>query len=481
MVTLNASNIIVLMSDEHTRSVMGAYGNPLVQTPALDGLAASGVRFDNAYTPSPICISARASFATGTQVFEHRCWSSAEPYYGQQQSWMHRLRAQGHAVVAIGKQHYRAAADDTGFSEQILPMYLANKGKGWPQGLLRRPLGDFPGATEMAALLGPGETQYTQYDRDITAAAIEWLEQQPVTNGKPWILFVSFICPHFPLSAPRQFYDWYREVELPLPYDRDPRQRLTHPVIDEMRRFWDYADYFDSETEIEGLRNYYGLCSFLDDNIGQVLAALKTSGHAGNTRIIYTSDHGDMIGNHGIWGKSYMYEDSVGIPLTFSGPGIHPASNATPVSLTDLSATIEQAVGGETTEVGRAWQGRALQGFIEQPEPERPILSEYHDGGSPCGIYMLRQGAWKYIYFAEGHPALLFDIDRDSRELHNLADDTAHADIVRALDAQLLQILDPEEINRQAFADQAQKIADLGGLDAIRNMPSFNHTPLQQD
>ncbi len=478
---MSASNIIILMSDEHTRSVMGAYGNPLAFTPTLDRLAASGVRFNNAYTPSPICISARASFATGTQVFEHRCWSSAEPYYGQRQSWMHRLRAQGHAVVAIGKQHYRSATDDTGFSKQILPMYLANSGQGWPQGLLRRPLGEFPDAAEMAALLGPGETQYTQYDRDITAAASRWLEQQPVTSTKPWVLFVSFICPHFPLSAPQRFYDMYHAVELPEPYDRDPTQQLKHPVIDAMRRFWDYADYFEPETEIEGLRNYYGLCSFLDDNIRQVLAALEAAGHAGNTRIIYTSDHGDMTGNHGIWGKSYMYEDSVAIPLIFSGPGIHPATNSTAVSLTDLAATIEQAVGGENAQVDGAWQSRPLQGFITQPEPERPILSEYHDGGSPCGIFMLRQGAWKYIYFAEGHPALLFNIDGDPQELHNLADDAAHADIVRTLSSQLRQILDPEAINRQAFADQAQRIAQLGGLDAIREMPSFNHTPLEQD
>ena len=118
--------------------------------------------------------------------------------------------------------------------------------------------------------------------------------------------------------------------------------------------------------------------------------------------------------------------------------------------------------------------------FISQPEPERPILSEYHDGGSPCGIFMLRQGPWKYIYFAAGPPALLFNIDRDPRELHNLADDAAQADSVRTLSSQLRQILDPEEVNRQAFADQAQKIAELGGLEAIRNMPSFNLTPLEQ-
>jgi len=470
-----ANNVLVLMSDEHTRSVMGAYGNTLVHTPALDKLANDGVRFENAYTPSPICISARASFATGTQVFEHRCWSSAEPYYGQQQSWMQRLRARGHDVVCIGKQHYRSAADDCGFSEQILPMYLTNGGRGWPQGLQRKPMGDFSEAAEMAIIIGPGETSYTQYDRNITTAAVDWFDRRAASD-KPWVLFVSFICPHFPLSAPLQFYDMYRDVELPRPYDQDAGLRPGHPVIDEMRQFWNYADYFDQDSEVEGLKNYYGLCSFLDDNISQVLAALDNSGQTDNTQIIYTSDHGDMTGNHGIWGKCYMYEDSVGIPMTLSGPGIEPGVNQTPVSLTDMAATIEQAVSGEVAGVENSWRSRPLQNFITTPEVERPVLSEYHDGGSPCGFFMLRKGRWKYVYFSEGHPALLFDMKKDSRELVNLADDLEHADTVSELRDQLFQILD-----RQAFADQARMIETLGGMEVILAMPSFNHTPIDSD
>ncbi|MCP4470399.1 MAG: sulfatase-like hydrolase/transferase, partial [Gammaproteobacteria bacterium] len=292
-----ANNVLVLMSDEHTRSVMGAYGNSVVHTPALDKLANEGVRFEHAYTPSPICIPARASFATGTQVFEHRCWSSAEPYYGQQQSWMHCLRDKGHEVTSIGKLHCRSAADDTGFSEQILPMYLANDGKGWPQGLQRKPMADFPGTRELATLLGPGETSYTRYDRDITAAAVDWLHRRESAVRPPWVLFVSFICPHFPLSAPPQFYDLYRDVDLPRPYDRDDSTRLRHPVIDAMRQFWDYADYFDADGETLGLKNYYALCSFLDDNVGQVLRALEASGQADNTQIIYP---GKFINMHNL-------------------------------------------------------------------------------------------------------------------------------------------------------------------------------------
>jgi len=472
------NNVLVLMSDEHTRSVMGAYGNSQVQTPALDKLAYDGVRFEHAYTPSPICISARASFATGTQVFEHRCWSSAEPYYGQHQSWMMRLRDQGHQVVSIGKQHYRSALDDCGFSEQILPMYLANEGRGWPQGLQRRPIGRFDETAEMAAILGPGETSYTQYDRDVTAAAIEWLQQPNPTPGTPWVLFVSFICPHFPLSAPREFYDLYQDMKMPAAYDRDAKLRLQHPVVDVMREFWDYADYFDEDSEVEGLRNYYGLCSFLDDNIGQVVAALEDSGQRDNTQIVYTSDHGDMIGNHGIWGKCYMYEDSVGIPMTLTGPGIEAGVNTTPVSLTDLASTIESAVGAEVVAPEGSWQGRPLQGFANVPEPERPILSEYHDGGSPCGFFMLRQGRWKLVYFSEGHPPLLFDMETDPDEISNLADNPEQARRLEQLKNQLFSILDPELVNNQAFDDQARAIAALGGMESILAMPSFNHTPL---
>jgi choline-sulfatase len=267
-------------------------------------------------------------------------------------------------------------------------------------------------------------------------------------------------------------------VELPEPYDLDATARLKHPVIDEMRQFWNYADYFDRSSEIEGLKNYYGLCSYLDDNVAQVLEALNRSGQADNTQIIYTSDHGDMIGNHGIWGKCYMYEDSVGIPLIFSGAGIEPSINDTPVSLTDLAVTIEQAVHGEPVKLQHSWQSQPLQGFIDAPESERPILSEYHDGGSPCGFFMLRRDRWKYVYFAEGHPALLFDIENDPRELSNLADDSEHAKVLARLREQLFEILDPEAVNRQAFSDQARMIDTLGGMEAILAMPSFNHTPL---
>lgn len=474
------NNVLVIMSDEHTRSVMGAYGNSHVLTPVLDQLSNSGVRFEHAYTPSPICVSARASFATGTQVFENRCWSSAQPYYGQQQSWMHRLSDQGSEVVSIGKLHYRSASDNLGFSDQLCPMYLANEGRGWPQGLQRSPLPDYPDAAELAAGLGPGETSYTEYDRNITTASIRWLgDRKKSRDEKPWVLFVSFICPHYPLSAPEEFYSLYRNMELPAAYDTNPDQQLKHPVIDKMRQFWNYDSYFDRQGRIEGLRNYYGLCSFLDDNIRQVLEALKKSGEGDNTQIIYTSDHGDLIGNHGLWCKSFMYEDSVGIPMILTGPGIKPAVNKTPVSLVDLASTIEAFVSGKKSTEREAWRGRPLQSFIESPDSDRAVLSEYHDGGSPTGCYMLRKGRWKYIYFAENNPDLLFDMEADPQEIRNMAD-LAECQVIKTrLINALGAILDPEQVNQSALDDQAAVIEKLGGNEAMRKMKSFNHTPIE--
>lgn len=477
---MSGKNVLVIMSDEHARSIMGAYGNPLVQTPTLDKLARRGVRFENAYTPSPICVSARASFATGTPVFENRCWSSAEPYYGQQQSWMHRLRNGGHNVVSIGKLHYRSAHDDLGFTEQIHPMYLANNGVGWPQALLRKPMGEFSDTVEMSSQLGPGETSYTEYDRKITAAAEDWLYHRAPSGIQPWVLFVSFICPHYPLSAPEEFFDLYRDVTIPQPHSQKPDRQQSHPVIDVMRQFWDYADHFDGESEQTGLKNYYGLCSFLDDNVSKVLTALEQGGHTDNTQIIYTSDHGDMLGNHGIWGKCYMYEDSAGIPMILSGAGIEPSTNSTPVSLTDLASTIEETVSGQNVPNStKPWQSRPLQHFIRKPDYERPVISEYHDGGSPCGFYMLRKGCWKLVYFSEGHPPLLFDLSKDAKEKNDLAGNSDYADTLAALTEQLFEILDPEEVNRMAFSDQQKLTEHLGGLDKIKAMASFNHTPIE--
>ena len=482
---MSGKNVLILCSDEHARSSLGCYGHPLVQTPALDRLAGTGTRFSRAYTPSPICVSARACLATGTQVHENRCWSSSQPYFGQHENWMRRLRDQGHVTISIGKLHYRSGQDDNGFSEEILPMYLANDGKGWPQGLIRNPMPGFEEAKEMALGAGPGETTYTEYDRGITAEACAWLRRYPAAASadkpwadKPWALFVSFVSPHYPLTAPQAFYDLYADAPLPETIAGGPNQKPSHPVLKEMAEFWAYESYFDDATRARAKRAYFGLCSFLDDNIRQVLAALEDSGAARDTVVIYITDHGEMLGNHGFWAKSVMYEESVGIPLILAGSDVPVGVNHTPVSLTDIASTVESLVGLESPEAEAPWQGRPLQGFIDAPETDRFILSEYHDGGSPTGFFMIRQGAWKYVYYAGGHPAQLFNLENDPNELTDLGEAPDHQKVREMMHERLTSILDPEEVNAQAFSDQAALLETFGGRDAVLALPSFNHTPV---
>jgi len=471
-------NVLILCSDEHARSAAGCYGHPVAMTPTLDRLAARGVRFTRAYTPSPICIPARASLATGLHVHETRCWSSAEPYHGQIESWMHRVRARGHRVSSVGKLHFRSGADDHGFEEELEPMYLANDGEGWPQGLLRDPLPPYDEVTQLAAGVGIGESEYTQYDRRVTEKAAAWLKSAPRDGDRPWALFVSFISPHYPLTAPPEFHALYDGLEMPEPIDARP----SHPVLREMAKFWDYDRHFTPEARLEARRCYYALCSFLDDNIRKVLLALEESGQAENTTILYISDHGEMLGNHGLWTKSVMYEDSVAIPMLMAGPAIKAGRNDTPVSLTDVAATVDVAMGAEPqfkpVTAGDGWQGRPLQAFIDRPEPDREILSEYHDGGSPTGFFMLRAGRWKYVSYAGAPTAQLFDLERDPDELEDLGESPAHKETRAMMDARLRAILDPEEVNETAFADQARVLERLGGREKVSAMPSFGHTPL---
>ena len=153
---MQPSNLLFILSDEHRRDVAGCYGDPIAITPNIDALAARGARFRNAYTPCPICVPARAALATGRWVHQTRSWDNAAPYHGEPPSWHHRLRDNGHRVVSIGKLHFRATADDNGFSEEILPLHVL-EGKGDLIGMLREPPAARGSMPALAASAGPGE------------------------------------------------------------------------------------------------------------------------------------------------------------------------------------------------------------------------------------------------------------------------------------------------------------------------------------
>ena len=167
-------NLLILCSDEHRRDALGCMGHAHVKTPHLDALAARGTIFQNAYTPSPMCVPARAAMATGQPVHRIGAWDSAAPYAGRPESWMHRLRRAGVEVVSIGKLHFRSGEDDNGFSQERLPMHVGG-GVGWAIGLLRDDPPAYDDAAELSADVGVGDSSYTEYDRQITSDACAWL------------------------------------------------------------------------------------------------------------------------------------------------------------------------------------------------------------------------------------------------------------------------------------------------------------------
>jgi choline-sulfatase len=269
----------------------------MIKTPNLDRLAARGTRFSDAYTNCPICVPARASFATGQYVHQIRCWDNAIAYDGKAPSWGHRLMEQGHRVTSIGKLHYLDSdAKRNGFDEEILPVHIVN-GVGDLLGLIRDELPRRPGSAKLGPEAGRGESEYTKYDRDIADETVNWLKQQaPKYTDKPWALYVGFVSPHFPLIAPPRFYDMYSEDQVPWPDMYEHDQRPRHPFTDAMRKCLCYDESFDAPMVRRAITAYFGLTSFLDDNVGKILGALEEAGLMDNTRVIYTSDHGDNLG-----------------------------------------------------------------------------------------------------------------------------------------------------------------------------------------
>jgi choline-sulfatase len=460
-------NLLFLFSDQHNRAMAGCYGHPVVRTPNLDALAARGVRFTDAYSNCPICVPSRASMATGRYVHQLRLWDNAFPYTGQAPSWGHRLTDAGHRVTTIGKLHFRGPGDDTGFPDQRIPMHVLD-GEGDLSALLRDE--DIP-RPAFARVLDPrtGESSYTAYDRAIADEACRWLDGAASHGGEPWALFCSFTLPHHPLIAPREFVDLYppEHVAFPARYRLD--ERPTHPALEHLRRTLGIEGEWDEDRVRRAVATYYAMCTFLDAQIGRVLRALRDTGLDRTTRVIYSSDHGDSVGEHGLWMKHSMYEGSVGIPLLMAGPGI-PQGRVLggPVSLVDCFPTILQCAGVPPRPEDADLPGRSLFDRLgSDPPPAAVAFSEYHAVGSRNAVFMLRGRRYKYVEYVGQEPQL-FDLLGDPGELRDLARDPGHRHVLDGCAAQLRRICDPIEVDRLARRDQLDKVDAHGGREAVR-------------
>jgi choline-sulfatase len=480
---MQPANLIFFLSDNHNRQVTGCYGHPVVRTPTLDKLAARGVRFAASYCASTLCVPSRASLATGRYVHQNRCWDNAIAYDGSTPSWMHRLRGQGHTVAAIGKLHYRSAEDDNGFTEEIMPMHL-HEGKGAIRNLLRGYDAE-PACTDgarwklYAERSGAGETHYQEYDRRITEKTIEWLHAHARSgNGKPWVLYVGYISPHPPFTVPKRLHDLYPEESMPLPVRYRPGDRPEHPAMRYMRDLDGWRDMTDESMLKRVAAGYFGLITHLDEQIAAVMKEVEALGLLANTRVAYSSDHGELFGWQGIFGKKNLYEGSVGVPIIMAGAGVPEGRVVRQlVSHVDLYPTLVESAGGALTEEDRDLPGASLSSAISgREDATRPVFAEYHAQGSRAGAFMLRQENLKLVYHV-GMPAQLFDLHADPDEARDLVELGLAGDRASALEARLRAICDPEAVDRLAKADQRQMAEAWGGPEKLRGETNIIFTP----
>ena len=442
-------NVLLIMADEHRRDALGCAGHPVVQTPRLDALARSGTRFGNAYCNSPLCVPSRASFATGTPVHQTVAWDNGKPYSGGLPSFGQTLSEQGVQVVTVGKLHFDADAD-TGFSDRR----VMRASKMDLEGLRRNPVRARPDGRNRILEAGRGDHWEASTEAE-TAAAIEFLREEAPHAEKPWVLWLNYLPPHFPLIAPESFLSLYPEDEIGDPIDFP--SAAHHPVLEELRLHFD-VNRIDIHSARRARAAYYALCSFVDAHVGRVMAALTESGLEDQTLVIYTSDHGEMLGDHELWWKSAMYEPCVGIPLLMRGPAVSPDTIIdTPVSLLDVTATIADAVGVQKPS---HWWGQSLLPAArkEQPLPaDRAVFSEYHAHGVSHAIFMLRKGRFKYVHYV-GSPAQLFDLEQDPHEMDNLALKPQFQSVARELQDELRSLADLERLDEQAHRDQEMRL-----------------------
>jgi len=458
---MKPTNLLIIQSDEHNRTKVGCYGDASAITPNIDALAKEGTLFENAYCNNPICVPSRSSMIVGAYAHRHSFWDNGHPYEGAQRSFGHVLTEQGHRITTIGKLHYRGIECDLGLPDQRIPLHVRD-GIGDLRGSSRVP--GFGKDKKRKAFDGAnvGESDYTRYDEAITQKAISFLENETGAGEQPWVLYLGYVCPHFPFTVPEKYYKMYEGIELPDPIAYSQEERPMHPVLEYIRKYLHMSDV-PIENVRNTIRHYYALATFLDDQVGQVMAKLHERGLSENTRVIYTSDHGDMMGDHALFYKGLMYEGSVGVPLIMSGPGIEAGKRVkTPVSLVDLYPTILDCTQIKDT-IGHPIDGRSLFEFMQKEEYDRVVFADYHAGGPPTDEYMIRKGSHKLVYYP-GYESQLFDLDKDPKELRDVAADPAYASVLEDLTLELYKICDPNKLFAQCRRAQLELIEKNGGM-----------------
>jgi arylsulfatase A-like enzyme len=434
-------NILFIMPDQLRADFLSCYGATHIVTPHIDSLCARGLRFARCLSPSPICVPARASLLTGlnpikTGVLDNNHWLRPDRHALEITTWAEDLRSLGYQTAAIGKMHFYPWDAAEGFATRIIAEdkrhiaiqddyseYLREHG-------LRRLHGnEHDGYHEnRGAVISPIPAEH-QVDRWVADRTIAYLRQ--IDTSRPFALMVGFPGPHCPYDPPPEYANLFRPEDMPASIPATPESAGFRPqVVASNQRAWNGVDYSDfQEAHKRKLRAHYAaLVKQIDDQIGRILAALRERGLLDSTLIIFASDHGDMLGDFDLIGKTYFFETSMRVPLIVAPPRMTGARTVThTVSLTDVTATI-RAAAGVTNAVGAERDSLSL--LDGQPRP--PIFGATHQG------FMVANDTWKLCRYRDGQ-TMLYHRPDDPDEQHNLAERDSAAQVLRTLDALMQQ------------------------------------------
>ncbi len=458
-------NILVIITDEHNAAVMGCAGDKLARTPHLDALAARGILFDAHYCASPICIPSRQSITTGKYVSHHNVWGNTVGVPNNWPTLPRVLASAGYDSFLIGKMHYRGGRD-YGFT--ILDKGKGSKGEKGDDAdaekkpklkpRTRLPANEFPDngnkIGEEFTPLGEDKNMDSFVDVKRRDDALKFLrERKP--DAKPFFLVLGFIAPHYPLVAPPEYLAHFKDKlpppEIPAGYlDSLP---LNYKHVRNDRKL----ERVPPETVKLAREAYYARVEWTDHQIGAVLAALKASPFATNTVVIYTADHGENMGEHGLWWKNCMFDTAARVPLIVSWPARWKGgqSRAGACGSVDLVQTIAQLAGAKTPS---DWNGHSFVSWLDDSSfTWRDLaVSEYYSGYISSGIAMIRQGDWKYVYHSRadethGPERELYNLRSDPKELRNLAGDPKEQTRLGEMHAALAKELgeDPEQTEKR--------------------------------
>ncbi len=440
-------NIVFCCSDQHSFKYAGFAGHPIVKTPALDRIARSGVVFANAYCGAPVCVPGRSCMMTGLYAHETNSYCNSTVWDGSSPTWGTRLRNAGYHTEATGKFDLNPDFD-IGFEEHG----TSHSHRTGPDvtSLFRSPVAYRTG--ERGIVNGrPRDTPHRDAGR--AQSCVDFIRRKAPSLDAPWCYYVGLTAPHPAFVAGRKYWDMYPREAVDLPVVPAAYLESQHLMFQELRHFKRIATPIPERRIRNARAGYYGLITEMDDHIGQIWTALEETGQLESTVFVYTSDHGEALGDHGLWLKNNLLEPSVHAPLVISGPGVRPDGRAQrPVSHVDLVQSILEWSGAAG---GSEIRGHSLVPSMRGERGGHPgwVYAESHSEGNATGSFMIRRGSWKYLHFT-WYDDLLYNLDEDPGELHDRSNDPSAQGVLRELRAILASEVDTEAVTRAGFAAQ---------------------------